>query len=286
MSMHARIRTFAVLGAALIICSAPVSAGTLFVAADVEDFTFPVGTTVGADRLGKLTTSGATITNIEIIVTDFLINGMADADGKLLAGTPQANALNTVGFDGTLISTIAAPGIPNSGCCNEEMLFVPQAVGADKFYHAHYQDVIREIDPITGVQIAVFNQADVVGMALINGEIWISKWAGQEIGIWDPDTNIFTPEFDLVGLGNAGALAWDPLDMVLWVGSQGGFVTPFDLTGAQLGTSVQPFGNISQTIDGATFLGEVTQVQVPAPGTLALAGLGVLWLGLRRRRPA
>jgi hypothetical protein len=68
----------------------------------------------------------------------------------------------------------------------------------------------------------------------------------------------------------------------LWVGSQGGSVTPFDLAGNIIGASFQPFGNISQTIDGLTFLGEVTQI--PEPGTLVLLGLGLAAMGLTRRR--
>ncbi len=273
--------------------SAPTAmAGTIFIGADVEDFGQPLGATTcpGAslcDRLGKADVTGAVHNSTLIIRTNYLVNGLADAGGVLLVGTPRANALNTIDFDGNLIGTVAAPGIPNSGCCNEEMLFVPQAGGADKLYHAHFSDVIREIDPVTGVQIgAVFPQTDVVGMALVNGEIWISKWGGRRVGIWDPSTNIFAEESqfntDLFGLGNTGALAFDPTNQILWVGSQGGFVTPFDLAGNKLNSGFQPFGGITQTIDGLTFLGEVTKV--PESGTLALLALGLLGLGAVRRR--
>lgn len=283
---------------ALVLTTGVASAGTLFVGADVEDFA-QTGTPNGSanDRLGVVTTSGATVVSSTIIPTTFLLNGMADAGGVLLTGTPEANTLNTVGFDGTLISSIAAPGIPNTGCCNEEMLFVPQAGGGSKVYHAHYGnttgDGIREIDPTTGVQIgALFPRTDVVGMALIKGDIWITRWANKEIGIWDPSTNIFSVQFDLDtlglgGLGNAGALAWDPGAEVLWLGTQGGIITPFDLSGNVLGPSYQPFGTgFSATVDGLTFLGEVTEVPMPEPTTLAIVGLGLAAMGLARRRRA
>ena len=282
MKARIRIRLSTVVAAALMAFAGQSFAGTLFIAADVEDFSYPPGTAFGTDRIAKATVSGASHVSTQVIFTDFLVNGMADAGGELLAGTPQANRLNRVDFNGNLISGFAAPGIPNGPCCNEEMLFVPQASGPDKVYHAHYADVIREIDPLTGVQLDIFSQTDVVGMALIEGEIWISKWAGRAIGIWDPTTNMFTKQFDLVGLGNAGALAWDPFDEVLWVGSQGGAVTPFNLAGNQLGASFLPFGAMSQTIDGMTFLGEVTKV--PEPGTLALLGVALAVFGFRARR--
>jgi hypothetical protein len=233
-------------------------AGTLFVGADTEDFAggFPGP---GQDRLVVCETDGPTIIGCTIIQTDFLLNGMADADGKLLTGTPNANPLNTVGFDGTLLNTLVAPGIPNGPCCNEEMLFVPQPSGGAKFYHAHWSDAIREIDLTDGSEIQYFPMSQVVGMALVKGEIWISQWSPRLVGIWDPTTNTFSSKFSVSTIGNAGALAWDPFEEVLWVGTTGGIITPFALDGTQLGNSYQPFGAaFPDTIDGMTFLGEVT----------------------------
>lgn len=273
------------------LCKSSV-AGILYVGADVEDFAGGLPAGSGMDRLGVVSTNGASVNSSNIIVTDFLLNGMADADGKLLTGTPQNNTLNTVSFDGILLNSIAASGIPNNACCNEEMLFVPQAGGGQKLYHANWSPSldgnagIREIDPLTGVQLNYFAMTDVVGMALINDEIWISRWSAKEIGIWDPNTNTFNVQFDLddlglTGLGNAGALAYDPFEEVLWLGSQGGRITPFDLSGNQLGDSYLPFGAMNQTIDGLTFLGEVSKV--PEPASLALLSLGVICLGFSRR---
>jgi hypothetical protein len=87
----------------------------------------------------------------------------------------------------------------------------------------------------------------------------------------------------LGGLGNAGALAWDPFSQVLWLGTQGGFITPFDLTGNVLGPSYQPFGAMPDTIDGLTFLGEVT---APEPGTMILLGCALLGVAAARRKRA
>jgi hypothetical protein len=131
-------------------------------------------------------------------------------------------------------------------------------------------------------------------MALAKGDIWISRWDSREIGIWDPATDTFTVQFDLdtvaPELRNAGALAYDPVNEIMWVGTQGGLVTPFSLTGTQLGAGFQPFGNINDTIDGLTFLGEVTEVPptegVPEPTALSLAAVGVFvagWYARHRR---
>lgn len=260
---------------AITLClTANTMAGTLFIAADTEDFAG-----VLPDRLGKWDVTGATVNSSTIINTGFFLNGLADAGGKLLTGTPVANTLRYVAFDGTDLGSFSASGIPNGPCCNEEMLFVPQPSGPATIYHAHYSDVIAQID-LSGNLVQSFNQNDVVGMALVGGDIWISKWGSRQVGIWDPLTDTFTSKFSTPA--NAGGLAYDPIGDLLWVGMQGGTVTPYSLAGAVLGDSFQPFGNIGDTIDGLTFLGEVSSV--PEPGTLALFAAGLVGLGIWRPR--
>jgi hypothetical protein len=114
--------------------------------------------------------------------------------------------------------------------------------------------------------------------------LWITNWAAQQVGTWNPGTNIFTPVFSVPDL--AGALAYDPDSNIMWVGQAGGLVAPYSLTGTLLGAGFLPFGAISNTIDGLTFLGEGTQPPIPEPETYAmlLAGLGVLGLVARRRK--
>ena len=142
-------------------------------------------------------------------------------------------------------------------------------------------DEIEALNPVTGVALKIYAQSDIVGMALVGNTLWISKWGGRTVGTWDPATNTYAAVFSTPN--NAGGLAYDPGNSILWVGMEGGTVTPYSLAGAVLGASFSPFGNISDTIDGLTFLGEGNQ-GTPEPGTFVLVSAGLAMAGYLRRR--
>src|SRR5258706_2868694 len=246
---------------ALLVCvslSQSARASTLFIGSDTEDFA-----NVLPDRLGIATVTGA-IYNSEVIVPmDFHLNGLGDGAGFLYAGVPAGNHINEINYAGGLVGGFDA-AVPNSGCCNEEM----QLVG-NVLYHAHYNNEIEQLDPVTGVAVGpAILQPDVVGMANVGGTVWISHWGGRTVGTWNPVTNVYVPMFSTPT--NAGGIAYDPNSNIMWVGLQGGFVVPYTLAGVALNAGFQPFGAIPDTIDGLTFRGEGSQV--PEPASLLLVG--------------
>lgn len=274
-------RTFLCLALVGLFASAShASPVTLFIGTDMEDFGggcpgCPAGT---IDRLGIDTVNGASLITSSIKYEDFFLNGLGDGAGFLYAGQAVTNRINKIDYSGNLIGGFNA-AIPGAGtCCNEEL----QLVG-NTLYHAHYSTEIEQLDPTTGAAVgAPILQADVVGMANVEGTVWISKWSGRSVGMWNPITNVYTPVFSTPA--NAGGIAFDPSSNILWVGMEGGRVVPYTLAGVALNGGFLPFGVIGDTIDGLTILGEGAQTAVPEPATIALLGTGLLAVARRRLR--
>lgn len=256
-----------------------VVAGTLFIGTDTSEFQ-------GAPNfLMKADVNGPNFVSQTNIPLGFPLNGLGDGPGFLYAGDPDSNTLNTVDYNGNLLTSVTA-GFPDF-CCNEEMQFA-----GGNLYHAHWDDIIQQIDPVTGAVIQTFPQPAVVGMALVGSTIWITHWENLQVGTWDPLTNIFNPVFNTPQF--AGALAFDPSSDLLWVGQLGGQIIPYSLTGVQQGPGFNPIANNPafngfpvDTIDGLTFQGEGTQV--PEPTSIAVLATALAmsgWMNRRRRRSA
>lgn len=262
----------------LTLCATAAHAGTLIAARDTEDFA-----ATGTDQLAKTTTTGAVAGATTLINTNYQVNGIGDGGGFLYAGSAVRDNFLTIDYNGNLLTSTTSAGYRNS-CCNEDIAYDP---ATNTVYRGLYSSAIVAVNGTTGALIATYAQTDVVGMAQVNGVIWISKWGNREVGTWDPLTNTYTKKFDTDGVGgingNTGGLAYDPTDQILWIGFQGGLVTPWSLTGTRLGDGYKPFGNMTETIDGLVFLGESRVV--PEPATLLLAAAGLLAVAIVRRRP-
>ena len=252
--------------------------GTLFIGTDTEEFNG-----ASASYLFKATVNGPNLVSEISVPLNFPLNGLGDGPGFLYSGDPNTNTLRTIDYNGNLLTSTTA-GFPNT-CCNEEMQFF-----GGNLYHVHWSDNIQQIDPTTGAVLATFAQSDVVGMAQVGSQLWITHWSTQQVGTWDPGTNIFTPIFSTPQL--AGALAFDPSSNILWVGQLGGMVIPYDLAGNQLGVgfnALSPLAGLGlnlDTVDGMTFQGESSQ-PVPEPSTLFLFGsalVGMSGIAWRRNR--
>jgi hypothetical protein len=273
--MASKILSAGVVALALIATALPAAAtGTLFIGTDTEEFN-----NASVSYLFKAIVNGPNLVSESSIPLNFPLNGLGDGPGFLYSGDPNTNTLRTIDYSGNLLTSTAA-GFPNNTCCNEEMQFFN-----GNLYHAHWVDNIQQIDPTTGAVLATFPQPQVVGMAQVGGQLWITHWANQQVGTWDPGTNIFTSVFTTPQF--AGALAFDPSSNILWVGQLGGMVIPYDLFGNQLGAgfnALAPLAGLGlnlDTVDGMTFQGESSQ-PVPEPASLLLLGSGLIGLAVWR----
>jgi hypothetical protein len=278
--MKQKFITCVVLASAAFLGAARANAsGILLVATDTEEFNG-----LPTDRIARVTTVGAIAGLDTIINTDYPVNGLADSGTFLFAGDPFSETLRYITYGGVLGGSVPVAWNPGNLCCGEDMAFDPTTSPATPngtLYHPHFANNIQAVDPATGGIFQTFDQPDVVGMAHVGGTIWITHWGGRQVGPWDPLTNTFTPIFSTPT--NAGMLAYDPFDSILWVGLQGGAIHPYDLLGNSLGSDFFPFGEIADTIDGGVFQGEATPA-VPEPASIGLLGLGLTVLARYRQK--
>jgi len=259
----------------LSLAAGATNAGVLIAARDTEDFAGSL-----PDQLAKTTTTGAVAGATVLINTNYQVNGIGDGGGFLFAGSAVQNNFLTIDYNGNLLTSGTSAAYKTT-CCNEDIAYDPLT---NTVYRGSWSTSIVAVDT-TGALIASYVQTDVVGMAHVNGQLWITKWSGREVGTWDPLTNTYTKEFDTDGVGgvngNAGGLAFDPDNQILWIGFSGGLVAPWSLTGTRLANGYQPFGAMNETIDGLVFLGESRSV--PEPDSLLLVALGLVAAATRRR---
>jgi len=178
-------------------------------------------------QLAEVQTAGSSIVGpVHLYNLAVPVNGVTVGNGFLWTGQPEdvgsavGNTLRSIStaLPPTVLTTVL-PGANSfsSSCCNEQMVLT-----SDGFYHVHYSDVIQRLvrdSSGNSKVVQTYPQSDVVGIATDGTNIWISKFAGRQVGTWDPATNTFTAVFSTPS--NAGALAWDVTDGVLWVGMGG-----------------------------------------------------------------
>src|SRR5574338_547209 len=225
--------------------------GFLYVGSDTEEF----GAQPLPDKIGKYQTNGATIVggaNIPLGTDDFA-NGMTIVGGNLLTGTVTISDLTFRDLNTVPTGAPINADTPDASF-NEDL-----AYDGTSIWRAYFGDcvngLITELDPnnLSGPALNVYTQAfGVVGMTSINGQLWPTDWCSQTVGTFDPSTNTYTPVFNTSAFGNSGCLGWDNDSQVLWVGTQNGWVVPYDMTGVQQGPAFQPFGDTDDTIDGCT----------------------------------
>ena len=222
--------------------------GTLFAASDTEEFdALPL-----PDRLASMATLGPFVVGTTIETADAYVNGIeSDGAGNLFAGDPFSSAQNVLSPTGDLLSAGTGP-LPAGACCNEDIAF-----DGVNLWRAHWFGGPLFVYSPAGVVVTTYAQTDVVGATFVGPTLWLTKWGAQQVGTFDPGANTFTSMFGTAP-NNAGGLAYDAANNLLWVGRQGGMVEAWSLDGpvpTLLAGGTQPFGPIDDTIDGIAFIG-------------------------------
>ena len=237
------------------------ASGKLFAASDTEEFH---GLTP-PDRLAVMEMDGAAVLSTSIVETTFDLNGLAPAGpGTLFSGDPRSSAHNELTFDGQLVSSTIGPLDPD--CCNEDLAFDGTYVWRADWSEGPLFQYLPD-----GTPVASYSQTDVVGATFVGSTLWITKWSGRQVGTFDPASNTFTPKFSTPT--NAGGLAYDSENDILWVGRQGGIVEGWDVATLTVipGSAFKPFGDIPDTIDGLAFSGDA---EPPDRKVLFIQGIG------------
>jgi hypothetical protein len=274
------------LAVVLLLIGSTVASGAsvLYAGADTEEF----NQASPPDRIAKMFISGGNVISSQVLATSFFVNGLTAIDGSLITGTVGTTA--TSAADAQTIRTVDQFGVQQSSI---NSLLPTQQFNEDfawdgtDLWRAHFvsstSGSIRRIDETTGAILDTYDLGfGVVGMTSVGGTLWITDWAGQSVGTWDP-VNGYSLRFRTPA--SAGGLAYDPTGGLLWVGMSGGTVTPYTLAGVVAGDTIQPFGaGFFATVDGLAIIDE--PFAIPEPTSLALVGLGVLGLAcvaMRRR---
>ena len=223
--------------------------GTLFAASDTEDF---AGVPL-PDRLARMDTLGPFVLATAIETADAYVNGIeSNGAGSLFAGDPLTSAQNVLSPTGDVLSAGIGP-LP-AACCNEDIAF-----DGVNLWRAHWSAGPLFVYTPAGAIVTTYDQTDIVGATFVGSTLWLTKWGAQQVGTFDPGTNTFAPVFSTAP-NNAGGLAYDVANNLLWVGRQGGMVEAWSLDAPAPtlvgGSGTQPFGPIPDTIDGVAFIGD------------------------------
>jgi hypothetical protein len=179
-----------------------------------------------------------------------------------------------IDFNGVPIGASFAGPTPNN-CCNEDLALAPDGT----IWKTHFSTGLYNYNATTGTLINSFSILDLVGATFVGNQLWVSKWNGRSFGELNTSTGVYTSKININS--NAGGLAYDLANNILWGGEQGGLVQAYDLNTFNpiAGSSFQPFGAISDTIDGLAYVS-----QVPEPNTILLLGAGLIGLlGFRKK---
>jgi glutamine cyclotransferase len=188
------------------------------------------------------------------------IEKLDPATGALMATTLSitntvANGTTAVFTVPNTVNLIAGQNITVTGCTTAGLnatytitsvtsttVTVPSAVN------------VTEAEPAAAQLMSAYGQPGVVGITFVGNTIWITHWSAQQVGTWDPATNTFTMKFSTAP-SNAGGLAYDPVNGILWVGLQGGSIVPYNpVTGSPLNAGFSPLNTGGDTVDGLEFV--------------------------------